>query len=54
VISPLLANIYLHMLDKALSADSTGWPRQTHLTTAEVMAQLNPVIRGWGNTLEPA
>jgi RNA-directed DNA polymerase len=24
-------------------------PRQTHLTTAEVIAQINPVIRGWGN-----
>ncbi|MDB4894019.1 MAG: hypothetical protein JWN15_281 [Firmicutes bacterium] len=24
-------------------------PRQTHLTVREVIAQLNPVIRGWGN-----
>ena len=24
-------------------------PRQTHLTVQEVIAQLNPVIRGWGN-----
>ena len=24
-------------------------PRQTHLTVREVIAQLNPVLRGWGN-----
>src|SRR5918996_993348 len=62
VISPLLANVYLHRLDQEMRqagvpflrhADDlffSGQPRRKRGMSLEaIIGSLNPVIRGWGN-----